>query len=357
MQPHITQEKETTVPISSLGGSNPLMSGFAKLFKAIVKARNRAFDRFSFLSYQAERPVISIGGIRAGGTGKTPVTLFVGEYLMNKGYDLAFLSRGYGRKSKECVLLSPAEQSEWDRIGDEPALIHANIPASWMGIGAQRVKSAKKLLSQLPLKSAYILDDGFQHRKIRRDLDIVCVHEGVFEDRMIPAGFLREPLESLHRAGLVVVIGSEDSVDKLKRVRDELNLKFPTTPCSLIFQKPLYWVEANSGRKSEGAPLQDPWVICAIARPQRFISTVKSYGITPSGVQCFRDHHVFQSDDLTAMQDIYSKGIVTTEKDFMRLKTLQIANSVKVWYLKIGLQFVDEKSEKSFESAINRSLP
>ncbi|MFW6245115.1 MAG: tetraacyldisaccharide 4'-kinase [Fibrobacterota bacterium] len=344
-------------PLPGKLGTSPLVCGLAGLFKAAVWVRNSAFDTIPLLSYKAQRPVISIGGIRAGGTGKTPVAQFVGQYLTQRGYEIAFLSRGYGRVSRKPVLVKPGEQACWEETGDEPAQLHSNLPHSWLGIGADRVGNARRLAPLLSPKAVFVLDDGFQHRKIRRDLDIVCLHEQIFHDRLIPAGYLREPVESLSRAKLFVLVGSEEKLEELRAVKASLESRFSSSQCSILLQKPSGWVEAKSGRICDEAPMKSPRVVCAIARPQRFVEMVRSAGMEPAEVKCFEDHHVFQRDDLTGKQDIYSEGIMTTEKDFMRLRSLKIAGWPDLWYLKLKLRFADDESETKFESVIRTSLP
>ncbi|MFP4164534.1 MAG: tetraacyldisaccharide 4'-kinase [Chitinispirillaceae bacterium] len=342
-------------PLPGILGTNPLITGLTGLFRIVVSVRNLAFDTIHSLSYQAGRPVISIGGIRAGGTGKTPLAQLLGQFLCRKGYEVAFLSRGYGRMSKKPILVAPDGQADWENVGDEPALLHSNV-RSWLGVGANRVESARKLASRIPPNTVFILDDGFQHRKIKRDLDIVCLNEHTFREKMIPAGFLREPLNSLKRAKLFILTGSEEEVSKLRDIKGALENRFSGSHCSILLQKPECWIQAQSGKVCDKPPFQTPWIICAIARPQRFIRLVESEGMKPAGIKCFNDHHIFQSDDLTTMQDIYSKGVVTTEKDYMRLRSLDVAQTPALWYLKLKLQFADSESEMKFESAINSTL-
>ena len=180
------------------------------LYTVAVRYRNNRFDRNLSLSVQAKRPVISIGGIRAGGTGKTPASLLVGHHLRSLDLPVAFLSRGYRRKNKQQQIVSPHEEVHWEAVGDEPAMIHADLPETWLGIGSDRVASAEKLSSIIPEKTIFVLDDGFQHRKIRRDLDIVCINESTLTDKMLPSGYLREEVSSLKRAHLLFLIGSQN---------------------------------------------------------------------------------------------------------------------------------------------------
>jgi tetraacyldisaccharide 4'-kinase len=320
-----------------------------------VKVNQRAYNTFPALSHKLCRPVISVGGIRAGGTGKTPVSLLVGEHIINRGFDAAFLSRGYGRPAKKPVIVKPGETANWELTGDEPCMLHRNLPQSWLGIGADRVSNAKKLIEELPQKAVFILDDGFQHQKIKRDLDIICLSEKTLSDRMIPAGFLREPVSALKRANLLFIIGDLLAIDRMREMKNELEHRFNDKKCMILLQEPLCWVEGRTGKTSDNVPLKNPFAVCAIARPQRFIEMLKTFLIEPCAALCFKDHHNFKRNDFAhCLQDIYSRGIVTTEKDYIRLQSVKFALAPEIWYLKIGLRFADESSQTQFESEINK---
>jgi len=127
-----------------------LLAATSALYGAALAIRNMLYDRLSLLSHVASRPVISIGGIRAGGTGKTPVAAMIGEYLLSRGIGVAFLSRGYRRKNSSRRIVVPDESAPWSAIGDEPALLHNRFPRSWLGIGANRCKTANLLSPLLP---------------------------------------------------------------------------------------------------------------------------------------------------------------------------------------------------------------
>ena len=136
------------------------------LYGAIVGFRNAIYDVLPGLARRARLPVISIGGIRAGGTGKTPVAALIGGYLAARGRTVAFLSRGYGRNGRDSLIVKPGETSSWTLTGDEPRLLHDRLPRSWLGIGADRGRVAALLSFELPADSVFVLDDGFQHRSL-----------------------------------------------------------------------------------------------------------------------------------------------------------------------------------------------
>ncbi|MDR0307933.1 MAG: tetraacyldisaccharide 4'-kinase [Chitinispirillales bacterium] len=342
-------------PLPGQLGSNPAVKALSHVYGKAIKGRQTIYDRFAGLSHALERPVISVGGIRAGGTGKTPVSLLVGRHLINAGFDVAFLSRGYGRPSKQSVIIKPEEIVNWELTGDEPYMLRNNLRNSWLGIGADRVKNAKKLLPLMPERPVFVLDDGFQYQKVKRDLDIVCLSENTLSDRMIPAGFLREPLSALERAGILFIIGDLARLDALREVRNRIADRFTNKKCAVLLQQPLHWVEGRSGRISENLPIKKPIVVCGIARPERFINMLRSFSIEPYDILCFKDHHNFKRNDLTpVLQNVYSNGIVTTEKDCIRLQSADFADIPEIWYLKIGLRFADDSSELQFTSELNR---
>ena len=374
-------------PLPARLAYNPAASAASGVYSAAVGVRNFAYDALPALSRRLDRPVISVGGIRAGGVGKTPVALLVGRHIIdNCGRGVVFLSRGYGRVSKKTVIVGPREWADWEEAGDEPAMLHANLPDSWLGIGADRAAAAKKLSPLIPERSVFILDDGFQRRQVRRDLDIVCLSEGAFRDRLMPAGYLREPASSLARADVVLVVGAEGRMERLREVKEAVEREFihggsvgaavntpiynntpvdngadsagaqnPKKPriCAILLQYPVGWVEARTGRVSETPPLPRPAVVTGIARPERFTAMLRSLAVEPSAVYNFRDHYKFKRNDLAFAHNIYLDGVVTTEKDSVRLLSPEFADLREVWYLKIGLRFADSGSEAAVLSIIN----
>ncbi len=329
----------------------------SSLYSLCTSARNRAYDLIPSLCRKAPRRVISIGGIRAGGTGKTPCALLTGKKLMEMGFNVAFLSRGYGRKERQPVIAEPRKPQPWELIGDEPALLHRNLPQSWLGIGSKRVTVAEKLGHLVPENTIFVLDDGFQHRRIRRDLDIVCLNSDLFSDRMIPMGYMRESLNSLCRADLALVIGSfDETVEDLNKTADRLRDRFRNLTVLILKQRALCWVNCATGLESETLPFTRPSLICGIARPHRFIDLIKFMHIEISMAYCFKDHYVFQMSDLIKKRILYSEGIITTEKDYMRLCSLDLDKAVQesMWYLKMELDFTDQESSEAFFSTLQR---
>jgi tetraacyldisaccharide 4'-kinase len=332
----------------------------SRVYSAVINTRNLAYDSIPSLSKQLGFPVISVGGIRAGGTGKTPVTRLVARYLTDRhGCAVAVLSRGYGRASKKNVVVKPNEPADWELTGDEPCMLHNSLPESWLGVGADRSALARMLSPLLPDRSVFLLDDGFQRRQTRRDLDIVCLNEGVFDDRMMPAGYLREPTSALIRADIVLVVGAQERVGKLKEVGERVDkylstaLKSTKKPpvTAVLLRYPDLWVDARTGVTASKPPMESPVAVTGIARPERFLAALPQFSIVPSGVYKFPDHYNFKRNDIARIHNIYLYGAVTTEKDAVRLLSPAFSGVRDLWYLREGLRFADDESE---ERALSR---
>lgn len=341
--------------VAPFGRSFPARAASA-VFGAAVQFRNALYDQLPYLSHKAKFPVISIGGIRAGGTGKTPVALMVGAYLRDQGHAVAFLSRGYHRKDRRSRIVKPNETVSWEKIGDEPCLLHGRLPQSWLGIDANRYRAASRLSALLPQNAVFVLDDGFQHRSLRRDLDIVCLHDIPQNDRLIPSGWLREPIGALSRAHVALIIGSTDNAALLAKHSILLSKRFPGLFCAVLFQEMGHWVNAGDGRIAATPPIEKPLLVCGIARPERFIAMVRRAGITPCAEHIFPDHHRYIANDINKTRELYLKGIITTEKDAVRLKTSGIVPAEKVWYCTVNFRFAGRKNEERFYTLIDTRI-
>ena len=185
----------------------PLLAPFALVYASLVRARNARFDRLA--AQRLRWPVISIGNLSVGGAGKTPLVICLARLLERDGFHPDVLSRGYGRSSKRIERVDTAGDAE--HFGDEPVLIarSAGVPVY---VGARRYQAG--LLAEAETGGeghhVHLLDDGFQHRQLARDLDIVVIHRSDLRERLLPAGRLREPLSSVERAG-VIVLRQEDA--------------------------------------------------------------------------------------------------------------------------------------------------
>jgi tetraacyldisaccharide 4'-kinase len=237
-----------------------------------------------------------------GGSGKTPFVIALGELLKARDIRFDVLSRGYGRKTRG-VLVVEGDGKASD-FGDEPLLIARRLGVPVV-VGESRYEAGRvaerKFQSQL-----HILDDGFQHRSLARDFDIVMVTERDVFDKLLPSGRLREPLPSLARADAIV-----------------LPRGLPLE--SRMLARKLFWRIERELLLTN--PPSRPVVFCGIARPEQFFTQVRAAGITPAAEIIFRDHHAYDLDDIQALirasRDSQADGFLTTEKDAINLGAIQ----------------------------------
>jgi tetraacyldisaccharide 4'-kinase len=328
-------------------------SACAKIYGAAVTARNRRYDRTSSSRIRMlECPVISIGGIRAGGTGKTPVTILVAELLQSYNLTIGILSRGYKRKGRNSLCIAPDESINWEAIGDEPAMMRQRLPRTWLGIGADRFENGRRLSERMGKRSVLLLDDGFQHRRLHRDLDIVCIHETLFSDRLLPQGYLREPVESLARANLFFLISAPDRLDRMKNVGRHLAERYPSIGQFFLQYEHAGWVNFKTGALTETISAEHPVAVCGIARPERFFDTIDSLSIRPCRKLAFPDHFRYTDYYFRSLRELYSQGLITTEKDAVRLRGLSNIPAEQSWYLKMRLKFAENESFDRFHHYI-----
>jgi tetraacyldisaccharide 4'-kinase len=268
------------------------------MYGAAIRTRNRFYDRGFLRPRHLRGPVISVGNISVGGSGKTPFVILLGELLKERAIKFDVLSRGYGRKTRGVMQVDPGGSSA--EFGDEPLLIARRLETPVM-LGEARyeagVLAEDKFGPQL-----HLLDDGFQHRRLARDFDIVFVTPEDARDRLLPAGRLREPLTSLHRADAVVLSSGAD-------------------PANFPLQGKLVW-RVRRGIVPANIPAR-PIVFCGIARPQNFMIQLRKAGIEPAAEAVYRDHHAYSEADVRELLGLRDKsaagGFVTTEKDAINL--------------------------------------
>ncbi|MDO5576620.1 MAG: tetraacyldisaccharide 4'-kinase, partial [Fibrobacter sp.] len=317
-------------PLPDWLSNSPFAKVASKVYLTAINRRNDRFDNELSLSFKVNRKVISIGGIRAGGTGKTPSAIMVGQCIESKKMPVAFLSRGYKRKSKNYEIVLPGQKASSEQVGDEPAMIHGKLPQSWLGIGAKRVITAQKLCELTPENTVFILDDGFQHRQLRRDLNIVCVNESTLDDKLLPQGYLRESISSLGRAQVLFLTGSEERRENLEHAAKKIADIFPHLHQFIVIQEPLAWKNAKTGETAQVLPLENPAAICGIARPQRFFTVLENQNIKLCKKKVFPDHYNYTERDIYSIHKLYSSGVVTTEKDLYRLQRLKNVENLEL---------------------------
>jgi tetraacyldisaccharide 4'-kinase len=277
----------------------------------------RAAARIDPLAVQLARPVISVGNLSVGGRGKTPVCALVAQLLVDAGERPAILTRGYGRKlvADGVTVVSNGQEivGSLDESGDEPLMLAHAVPRAVVLVAEQRA-IAGTLAETAFGCTVHILDDGFQHHQLKRDIDIVLVAEDDLTDRVLPFGRLREPLDALDDADAVVV-ASEVCRAACSAGR----------PNRRIFQLDQHLGEPVSLGVDTGWMKSKPPVVAAagIAGPDRFFDSLKGAGWTVTDAIAFADHHRFNAGDIRRVGEAIIRtgaaGLVTTTKDAMRL--------------------------------------
>lgn len=286
-------------------------------------------------------PVISVGNLNVGGSGKTPCVIALAERLSARGLKVAVLSRGYGRIVKAPrVLVDGAPNASADEVGDEPLLIARRCPQVSVLVGADRVALAREAEASHGAQ-VILLDDGMQHLRLARDLEVVVIDGsvGLGNGRLLPRGPLREPPSSLSRAQLFWLRGGPPK-----------GLALPDRPRVLA-------MDVASGLRIGGvrqglAALSGArvWAFCGIARPGRFTRTLEGLGATVVASTGFGDHHRFTAHELAELERRARAAglqLVTTEKDAVRLPAGHPA-----WVLELSVSLVD--GEEALEAALDR---
>jgi tetraacyldisaccharide 4'-kinase len=296
---------------------NPLSA----IFGAAVQARNDFYDRGTLRVRRLQGPVVSLGNLSTGGAGKTPFLLLLGELLKQRSVLFDVLSRGYKRETRGVALVDPGGTAR--QFGDEPLLIARKLGVPTI-VGEDRYQ-AGVYAEQNFGPQLHLLDDGFQHRALGRDFDIVLLTPTDVRDSLLPAGRLREPLSALARADVVVLSG---------------NLPPESIP---EFVKRTWRVQ-----RSIFAPqIKDACVaFCGIARPELFFSQLTQAGLNVAVTQSFRDHHAYDTRDVEKLLRLRDRNrasvFVTTEKDATNLgEQLRALGTVQVVPLRMELENAD----------------
>ena len=292
----------------------PLLLPLTSLYGMALGMRRRFFHWGWLKQYRLENPVISVGSVSAGGAGKTPVVLMLARMLRHRGYDVRILSRGYKRSSSKVARVEPFDDAAWH--GDEPVLLaqRSGVPVY---VGADRYEAGVMAEQAEPSSNliVHLLDDGFQHRRLERDVDIVLLTQADVEDTLLPAGNLREPLAAVAKADVVVL--REEEADSLRSVVGGL---------SGGKTAPTIWVVRRSLSLGEGGAValpSRPFAFCGIARPESFTKMLAAHGYEPMDMMIFPDHHAYHEGDVRRLLErarlVEANGFVTTEKDAVKL--------------------------------------
>lgn len=303
------------------------LSPLAALYGAAVSARLAAYRRGFLPVRRAARPVLSVGNVAAGGTGKTPFVRWLAGELLARGQRPSILTRGYGRRSRGTVVVSDgagAVASVRDS-GDEAAVLARAHPSVPVVAEAQRIRGARRAEEVQPGITLHLLDDGFSHVALGRDLDVVLL-DAAFPDAggaLLPAGRLREPLSSLARADLLVVTKTGEADPAAAHAIAERHA--PGVPVYHASTRVLGIRDAE-GRAVEAGDLPGATLVAVagLARPGSFFATLAGLGIAPAASLAFPDHEPYGPSALgrieKAAEDSGATAVIATEKDAVKLE-------------------------------------
>ncbi len=330
----------------------------AKLYAVIIALRNLAYSKGWLKAYIAGVPVISIGNITTGGTGKTPLVIWLCKFLQQKQFRCAILTRGYKTHTQ---IRGTSDKRRATKI-DEPAILAESCPQAKIIVNPDRIAAARQAVERFGA-NVLIMDDGFQHRRLARDLDIVTIDatSPLGYGKMLPAGLLREPVVALKRADAVVITRcnqvGENELDELEK---KLRLLNSDMTIARSMHRPVY-AKSTDGRKIKIDELKDKRILafCGIANPDAFFNTVNELGCDIVGSKIYDDHYQYTDGCLA---DIYEQAanskadfVLTTQKDWTKIAPLTpIKKDIPLAYLAIELKFIsgEDKITQLIEDAL-----
>ena len=346
---------------SGLGATllRSLLGIVAQVYSTAIRLRNSLYSKGRLKTYRANAPVISIGNITTGGTGKTPLVIWLCRFLQQKEFQCAILTRGYKTRGTR-------DGGRGTRI-DEVGVLAESCPGAEVIVNPNRVAGATEAVDKFGAK-VLIMDDGFQHRRLARDADIVAI-DGIRPfgyGKVLPAGLLREPVTALARADAVVITRCDQITgaqlaqleEKLQQVNPDMLIarSLHAAICAKSLDDKEISIEELKNKKI--------FAFCGIGNPDAFLNTAKGLGAEPVGSRVYNDHHHYTNNDIS---DIYEEArylnadlILTTQKDWTKIAPLDsFKKDIPFAYLAIELKFLagENKLKQLIENALAGKIP
>ncbi|MEE9225865.1 MAG: tetraacyldisaccharide 4'-kinase [Bacteroidota bacterium] len=309
------------------------------LYGLIVGVRNRCYDKGLFSARSVGVPTVSVGNLSVGGTGKTPLVEYMARVLVKEGKRVAVVTRGYRRSSQGLRIVSDGRRilSAPNESGDEPFQIAENVPGAVVLVDEQRTRGAQHAANQYGAE-VILLDDGFQHRALARDFDIVVLNAKERSSPLLPAGRMRESVSGLARAD-VLVFSHCSGTDEVTRLGDQLR-SYTDAPifCTRFIVQDVREVATGSSVEPEVLKNKSAAAFCGIGNPESFRRTLLELGVQVASFRRFSDHHRYSERDLVLVERDKERTkadwILTTQKDAVRLRG------------RVTTQVVEKESEK-----------
>ncbi len=323
----------------------PILIPLSWLYGLVIWIRNLLYDKGWIKSSNFNRPIISVGNITTGGTGKTPLVIYLTELLNINGKKPGIISRGYGRTSQGLLVVHDGKKllTDVESSGDEPYLmarVLENVPVI---VCEDRSHGIRQLIDYYSV-NVVIMDDGYQHRKVKRDLDIITISANDKKEdyRLLPWGKLREPLQQLKRADALVITKTDEFAppeisSEVQSYFNENTFVSKMTPTLMKYD--------STGYHKSLPPSKPLFAFCGIGEPKSFLDSLAELDLKTGGKRIFRDHQEYTESVIKELsaQIIASNctGIITTEKDMVKLPD-SFLDEFESYVIKIEMEFKDE---------------
>lgn len=334
-----------------------ILYSFSKIYGFVIKTRIFFYRKGILKCVRLPVPVISIGNITVGGTGKTPAVEYIARYLQAKGKRVAILSRGYA-----AVIRQEDRFSDKSVCNDEYLLFKENIPDIPNILNKDRMKGGLEAINRFQAE-CLLLDDGFQHIRLARDLNIMIVDalEPFGHEQVIPRGLLREPLEGIKRADMIMLSHADQcGHGKITDIKNRLREIASGIPVTETIHKPVCLESVMGSEKLDIDCLRGKRVFafCGVGNPASFRKSLENLGAELAGFRIFPDHHVYTLSELQELnasaKSIKPDAIVITQKDRVKIRNRLFAWEFPLWTLKI--EFCIVSGNEIFENKINAIL-
>ena len=331
---------------------NWILFPISLVYWIITSIRNIFFEIGIFKENKFNIPIIGVGNITVGGTGKTPHSQYISE-LLQKKFKIAILSKGYGRKTKEFKYVNI--NSNYNEVGDEALQMKKNLPKEIVAVDHKRVNGLNKIMKEHPSVNCIILDDAFQHRSVKIGFNILlCDYNNpIYKDYMMPVGLLRESKKGIKRADCLVISKCPENLTLEESNRIKKKLKFTK---EVFFSKVVYdkIVSLNGNKTIKKSSIKKVLLVTGIANSSPIIEYLEKLNIQIKHIK-YKDHFHYQKKDINKIIDIYKREIseiiiLTTEKDAQKMKVFEELSKFPVYYLKVSIDFIRNKDK--FEEKI-----
>ncbi len=337
------------------------MAALALGYRAALLARGRCYDLGLLRTGRLPCPVISIGNLTVGGSGKTPLVELAALTLAGLGATPGIVSRGYRRQTRGVHVVADREGIRLDAhaAGDEPVLLAERLPGTPVVVGENRYEAARVAVERLGA-TTIVLDDGFQNRTIAKDVEVLAVSSRSpwGNGRVFPAGPLREPLSALRRAHLMVITNGGEAADVMAMART-LGRHAATAPILTAGYQVVGVLDTARGERVEPRVLRGRRLLgfAGVAKPEGFRETLAGMGAVVAGFTGYPDHHWYAAEDVAALsaraEAVGAEGLVTTEKDWVRLRGLGRPRS-PLWV--VSVRMILESGQRTWLDMLKRTL-